>query len=123
MSQVIWYKTLPAVFLKPEKTSEVATRGVLQRKDVLRSGPRPATLLKKRLRHRCFPVNFVKFLRTPLNDCFYILFKTSWSLINQPIKKFVFTEFLFSFTILSKRKLRMHRIANLRSKHALLVEN
>ena len=26
---------------------------------------RPATLLKKRLRHRCFPLNFVKFLRTP----------------------------------------------------------
>ena len=25
---------------------------------------RPATLLKKRLLHRCFPVNFVKFLRT-----------------------------------------------------------
>ena len=24
-----------------------------------------ATLLKKRLWHRCFPVNFVKFLRTP----------------------------------------------------------
>ena len=28
-------------------------------------GPRSATLLKKRLWHRCFPVNFVKFLRTP----------------------------------------------------------
>ena len=26
---------------------------------------RPATLLKKRLWHRCFPVNFVKFQRTP----------------------------------------------------------
>ena len=26
---------------------------------------RPATLLKKRLWYRCFPVNFVKFLRTP----------------------------------------------------------
>ena len=26
---------------------------------------RPATLLKKRLRHWCFPVNFVKFLKTP----------------------------------------------------------
>ena len=26
---------------------------------------RPATLLKKRLWGRCFPVNFVKFLRTP----------------------------------------------------------
>ena len=25
----------------------------------------PVTLLKKRLWHRCFPVNFVKFLRTP----------------------------------------------------------
>ena len=25
----------------------------------------PATLLKKRIWHRCFPVNFVKFLRTP----------------------------------------------------------
>ena len=30
------------------------------------AGLRPATLLKKRLWHRCFPVNFEKFLRTPL---------------------------------------------------------
>ena len=29
------------------------------------SGLRPATLLKKRLWYRCFPVNFVKFPRTP----------------------------------------------------------
>ena len=29
------------------------------------SGLRHATLLKNRLCHRCFPVNFVKFLRTP----------------------------------------------------------
>ena len=28
-------------------------------------GLRPATLLKKRLWHRSFPVNFAKFLRTP----------------------------------------------------------
>ena len=28
-------------------------------------GLRPATLLKKRLWHRCFPMNFPKFLRTP----------------------------------------------------------
>ena len=28
-------------------------------------GLRPATLLKKNLWHRCFPVNFAKFLRTP----------------------------------------------------------
>ena len=30
------------------------------------AGMRPATLLKKRLWHRSFPVNFAKFLRTPL---------------------------------------------------------
>ena len=29
------------------------------------AGLRPATLLKKRLWHRCFPVNFAKFLGTP----------------------------------------------------------
>ena len=29
------------------------------------AGLSPATLLKKRLWHRCFPVNFAKFLRTP----------------------------------------------------------
>ena len=31
------------------------------------AGLRPATLLKKRLWHRCFPVNSVKFLRTPFS--------------------------------------------------------
>ena len=30
------------------------------------TGLRPATLLKTRLLHRCSPVNFVKFLRTPI---------------------------------------------------------
>ena len=39
------------------------------------AGLRAATLLKKRLWHRCFSVNFAKFLRTPfyrtpLGDCF-----------------------------------------------------
>ena len=29
------------------------------------AGIRPATLLRKGLWHRCFPVNFAKFLRTP----------------------------------------------------------
>ena len=32
------------------------------------SGLRPATLLKKRLCHRCFPVNFVKFLTSPFSQ-------------------------------------------------------
>ena len=30
------------------------------------TGLRPPTSLKKRLWHRCFPVNFAKFIRTPL---------------------------------------------------------
>ena len=39
------------------------------------AGHRLPTLLKKRLKHRCFPVNFVKFLRapfyrTPPGECF-----------------------------------------------------
>ena len=52
---------------------EAATRGVLCRKvflEILQNSQentvaRPATLLKKKLWHRCFPVNFWKFLRTP----------------------------------------------------------
>ena len=40
------------------------------------AGLRPATLLKKSLWHRCFPVNFVKFLRAPFliehsDGCFW----------------------------------------------------
>ena len=30
------------------------------------SGLRPLTLLKRRLWHKCFPMNFAKFLRTPI---------------------------------------------------------
>ena len=33
---------------------------------------RPGTLLNKRLWHRCFTVNFTKYLRTPLDNCFWI---------------------------------------------------
>ena len=41
------------------------------------AGLRAATLLKKRLWHRCFPVNFAKFLRTPFfqNTSGRLLFK------------------------------------------------
>ena len=37
------------------------------RKSIQKQGA-PATLLKKRLWHRCFPVNFAKFLRTPFSQ-------------------------------------------------------
>ena len=42
--------------------------------------PRPATLLKKRLWHKCFLVNFVKFLRTP-----FFIEHLSW-LLSSPAK-------------------------------------
>ena len=71
-------------------TIQIATRSSHQRcsvrKDVLRNftkftgihlcyvlfynkfaGPEPATSLKKRLWHRCFSMNFAKFLRTPFH--------------------------------------------------------
>ena len=42
------------------------------------AGLRPASLLKKRLQHRCFPVKFAKFLKTPFlqsipGGCFCIV--------------------------------------------------
>ena len=64
---------------KEKDAGKAATRGVLRNftkftgKYLFQSlffnkvsGLRPATLFKKRLWHRCFPVNFVKFLRTPI---------------------------------------------------------
>ena len=47
------------------------------------AGLRPASLLKKRLRHRCFPVNFGKFLRTPFlqNTSGWLLLKILTSFI------------------------------------------
>ena len=62
---------------------------------------RPATFLKRRLMHRCFPVNFAKFLRTPFLQntsgwllLYYSLFKLSptflWSNhLKMPLKKVV----------------------------------
>ena len=38
---------------------------------------KPATLLKKRVWHKCFPVNFAKFLRTP-----FVPEHLGWLLLN-----------------------------------------
>ena len=45
------------------------------------AGLRPVTLFKKRLWHRCFPVNFVKFLRTP-----FIIEHFWWLLLQKRIQ-------------------------------------
>ena len=75
--------------------TEAATGGVLQPRvflDILQNSQentcagvsfliklqaRPATLLKKRLWRRCFPVNFAKFLRTP-----FLTENLQWLLLN-----------------------------------------
>ena len=55
----------------PKKKTEVVVRRYSEKRcsekfhEIHRKTPQPATSLKKRLWHRCFPVNFVKLLRTP----------------------------------------------------------
>ena len=46
------------------------------------AGLRPATILKKRLWHRCFLVNFAKFLRTPFikEHLWWLLLLVDWCL-------------------------------------------
>ena len=71
MSMMIKYVTeavvrrysVEKVFLEISQNSQENTSASLFFNKV--AGLRPATLLKKRLWHRCFPVDFVKFLRTP----------------------------------------------------------
>ena len=51
------------------------------------TGQRPATLLKKRLWHRSFPVNFAKFLRAP-----FFTEHLQWLLLKRLSKGFVSLE-------------------------------
>ena len=64
------------------------------------TGQKAAALLKKRLQHRCFPVNFSKFLRnlfqrTHSGDCFcksslYGWSRSKWLLLNSNIAPLMF---------------------------------
>ena len=95
--------------------SEAATGGVLSKK-VLKdfakftgkhlcqslffnkvAGFRPATLLKKRVWHRCFPVNFAKFLWTPFlqNTSWRLLLGTSWGALQSLRTNWVVSTFLW----------------------------
>ena len=58
---------------------------------------RPATLLKKKLRRRCFPVNFSKFLKIS-----FFIEHLWWLLLNQSVlgkivNQIIFRNFPFSF--------------------------
>ena len=59
---VLWKK----VFFKMLQNSQESTYARVSFLITLQAlGLRPVALLKKRLWHRCFPVNFATFLRTP----------------------------------------------------------
>ena len=55
------------------------------------AGLRPATLFKKRLWHRCFPVNFAKFLRTPffIEHLWWLLLYTHSARLESEIAKHI----------------------------------
>ena len=47
---------------------------------------RTVALLKKRFWYRCFPVNFLKFLKTPITEHF------RWLLLKTPVNQLIFRE-------------------------------
>ena len=62
------------------------------------AGLRPATLLKKRLWHRCFPVNFAKFLRTS-----FLTEHLRWLLLRKVLLSLVPTAAISSIAQLRRR--------------------
>ena len=64
---VVQNYSVKKVFLEiPQNSHENTSARVSFLINLQALGLRPATLLKRRLWHTCFPVNFVKFLRTPI---------------------------------------------------------
>ena len=63
-----WYAKKIDVVSHLTEDTEVLYKKVFLK--ISQNSPTHTTLLKKRSRHRCFPVNFPKFYRTPSGDCF-----------------------------------------------------
>ena len=75
-----------------DKIDPSPEKNILKKTNLLRAKLiRPATLLKKRLWHRCFPVNVVRFLRTPFsqNTSGRLLLKFWYSFIRIYICNFI----------------------------------
>ena len=60
-SSLVWRCSIEKVFLEILQNSQENTCAGVS--FLIKLQARPATLLKKKLWHRCFPVNFAKFLR------------------------------------------------------------
>ena len=87
--KLVWYLTeavtrrfsLEKVFLEISQNSQESTCARVCARDL-----RPAVLSKKRIWHRCFPVNFVKFLTAGLYDEIFL----------SQVVKFFFRQFPFN---------------------------
>ena len=74
-------------------------------------GLRTVTLLKKRPWHRCFPVNFSKFLRTPS-----VTEHLWWLLLKTPVNQLIFREELVGLQLYHSRTFSM-KFSNMCFKH------
>ena len=70
------------------------------------AGLRPATLLKKRLWHRCFPVNFVNLLRTTFlqntSGGLLLNVKLLYENYTQPLRKNISIKQMFKVQLLTR---------------------
>ena len=110
-----WRCSRPKVFCKEEVLENFAKftlRHLCQTLFLNKvAGLRPATLLKKRLSHRWFPVNFAKFPRTPFlkntsGGCFWIFKLTKMVLFSKgPFYAFlcVFMRFVYKNVLFLKK--------------------
>ena len=62
------------------------------------AGLRTVTVLKKRFWYRCFPVNFLKFLKTPS-----ITEHLRWLLVKTPVNQLIFREELVDLQLYYSR--------------------
>ena len=84
------------------------------------AGLRSATLLKKRLWHRCFPVNFAKFLGTPFftEHLRWLLLRFSEMQIDR-IYFGLLTSFLWLFSLMLKSVSAVSPYWTLHNKHSI----
>ena len=71
-------------------------------------GLRPVTLLKKRPWHKCFPVNFAKFLRTSfcrtaLDNCFWTVSVSKW--VSYLCSTTIMSSYVFLFIVLERHSI------------------
>ena len=117
VSRISCYKSFLKFFANTPAAESNVTEVVVQR---------PATLLKKRLWHRCFPVNFAKFLRAPI-----LTKHLKWLFIKvgvSPSKEIIFyTLFFTSNTFISNARLKVAKNPTKAKQHLeaelLLFEN